>query len=341
MKEFFRTAVEHRLWAVLAATLNLVSCSPGEDRQQAGPDAAGVADRPAITRGLARMTDPHVFDCDVPGWRITAQGQITALDGSQWTVPAEVAFKSGPKATDLYNDCSGVMLDKASDLDPATIPVIEVDAAGEVITAYIFGDNYSEIYVNGRLVGVDPVPYWPFNTGAVRFRVKRPFTVGFKLVDWEENLGIGSETMKGVPFHLGDGGLTAVFKDAAGATIALTDGRWRALPYYVGPFRDAACLDLAGGKRGSSRCKSTTEANGADLFAAHWPVPDNWAAPDFDDSGWPAAVVYTNAEIGGSLNRPAYSNFADLFDDPAADAQFVWSGNLLLDNLVLLRGTVR
>jgi hypothetical protein len=33
-------------------------------------------------------------------------------------------------------------------------------------------------------------------------------------------------------------------------------------------------------------------------------------------------------------------NFTDIFDDPKADADFIWSSNLILDNLVLLRQTV-
>lgn len=33
-------------------------------------------------------------------------------------------------------------------------------------------------------------------------------------------------------------------------------------------------------------------------------------------------------------------NFRDVFDDPAVDADFIWSSNLVLDNLVLMRRTV-
>lgn len=323
-----------------AFLMTIISCSPGEEASNPKADPLGAADLPSISHGLAEVTDPYVFECDVPGWRVTAQGRSTASDGTRWTVPAEVAFKSGPKATDLYNDCSGVMLGGAGELDLQTVPVTEVEAGGEVITAYIFGDNYYELYVNGELVAVDAVPYWPFNTGVVRFRVKRPFTAAFKLVDWEENLGIGSELMRGVPYFLGDGGMAAIFRDAAGETIALTDASWRAQTFYMAPLIDPDCLEIKGTSRLSGACKIAGVENGADVYAAHWPLPADWAEPDFDESTWPMAHAYSNEDIGGSLKRPAFMNFTDIFDNPASDAQFIWSSNLLLDNLVLVRRTI-
>ena len=72
----------------------------------------------------------------------------------------------------------------------------------------------------------------------------------------------------------------------------------------------------------------------------HYPVPSNWYDSDFDDSAWPQAYTYTNATVGVN-NKPAYTNFTDLFDDPEHDAQFIWSSNLILDNEVLVRYTVK
>jgi hypothetical protein len=59
-------------------------------------------------------------------------------------------------------------------------------------------------------------------------------------------------------------------------------------------------------------------------------------AADFDDSSWPAAATYSNDTVGVD-NKPGYTNFTDVFDAPDSDAQFIWSSNLVLDNLVLLR----
>ena len=123
----------------------------------------------SITQGPAKQTGEPLIECpEVKGWRVTALGTIADADGKVWTTPAEVAFSKGPKATDLYNECNDVMLENANGLDLDSVPVVEVDADGEVYTTYFFADNYAEIYVNGKLIGVDPVPYWPFNTSAVQ-----------------------------------------------------------------------------------------------------------------------------------------------------------------------------
>ncbi len=73
--------------------------------------------------------------------------------------------------------------------------------------------------------------------------------------------------------------------------------------------------------------------------AAHWPLPDGWSSAAYDDSGWPFATLYSN-DTSGVNNKDAYTNFEAIFDHPAADAQFIWSSNVVLDNLVVLRTTI-
>lgn len=75
----------------------------------------------------------------------------------------------------------------------ASVPIVEIDPDGEVITGFIVGDNYFENYVNGKLVSVDDTPYTPFNSAIVKFKVKRPYTVTILGVDWDEHLGLGME----------------------------------------------------------------------------------------------------------------------------------------------------
>ena len=62
----------------------------------------------------------------------------------------------------------------------------------------------------------------------------------------------------------------------------------------------------------------------------------NWAAPNFDDSKWPRAYEYTDEDIGVTTLK-AYTNFPELFEG----ARWIWSLNLVFDNLVLARKTVR
>ena len=67
--------------------------------------------------------------------------------------------------------------------------------------------------------------------------------------------------------------------------------------------------------------------------ALHVREPNDWAQPTFDDSTWPRATVYTRAQFGP---KEAYTSIESLF----GSARFVWSRNLNIDNLVLLRRTV-
>ena len=60
---------------------------------------------------------------------------------------------------------------------------------------------------------------------------------------------------------------------------------------------------------------------------------------EFDDINWPQATTYSNQEIGID-NKPAYTNFVDIFDDSKNDAKFIWSSNVILDNQVIVRHTV-
>jgi len=301
------------------------------------PDAK-TDPKPSFTQGEARTNITKLYQWTGNNPRTANVGTIKAADGTEWTVPAQTHFKTATKAPDLYNEANGVEPDGIDNVDLEAIPVI--DAGGdELFTAYVFGDNYFEFYVNGKLLAVDPLPMTPFNSNAIRFKATRPFTVAIMGVDWEERLGLGFEKFRGAPFHQGDAGLVAVLKDAVGDTVAVTDASWKAQSYYTAPLRSIDCLVLKGAIRDSSKCSTDDTADGTSYFAAHWPIPENWSATNFDDSGWPNAKTYTNDFVGVD-NKPAYTNFTDLFDDPAADAQFIWSSSLVHDNLVLMRTTV-
>ena len=320
--------------------ISLASCDnvTSAEKNITPPVADQINTAPSITKGRATQNVSPVFECDVPGWRVTATGSITGHDAREWTVPASTAYTTAPKATDLFNECTGVLMDDANALDLNTVPIVNIDNDGEIITAYFFGDNYSELFINGKIIAVDPVPYWPFNTSAVRFKAKRPFIAGVKMIDWSENLGLGSELMRGVPYHTGDGGFVAILKDENGDVILSTDENWKVQPYYIAPLLDASCVTP---DRISKDCEVPPKKDAEAAYGVHYAIPDDWAQKGFDDTHWQTATLYTNEDIGGSLRRPAYENFTGLFDDPDHDAQFIWSQNLLQDNVVLARRTVK
>lgn len=295
------------------------------------------AQSPSYTTGLATVIHEDLIDCGNRS-RISAVGRITSDDGKVWTVPAETNFTTAEKAADMFNQCGGTQYSSSSDIDIDAVPVYNAGGNEEFI-AYIFADNYFELYVNGKLLAVDPVPFTPFNSNVIRFKASRPLTLAVKMVDWEENLGVGSEKNRGSNYHPGDGGLVAHIKSLNGQTIAITDASWQAQTFYTAPLSSRDCLVIDAAVRDSSACSVVAVDDGRTLSAAHWMIPENWAAPSYDASAWPGAHTFTNNTVGVD-NKKAYTNFADIFDDKNADAQFIWSSNLILDNVVLLRKTI-
>lgn len=296
-----------------------------------------AADAASFSVGAADTVIESLIDCG-RGSRVSGVGTITAEDGTVWTVPAETNFATGPKAADLFNECGGVELSSLEALDLGTVPV--ADAGGsEEFTAYIFADNYFELYVNGTLVAIDPVVFTPFNSNVVRFKADRPVTLAIMGVDWEENLGLGSEAGRGASYHPGDAGIVANIQDASGEVVKLTDDTWKAQTFYTAPLVDRSCLVEIENNRDSSACSTKGSNDGSGYSAAHWPVPAGWETQGFDDSDWPDAVVFDNDTVGVD-NKKSYTNFTSVFDTKGADAQFIWSSNLVLDNLVLLRTTI-
>ena len=305
-------------------------------------DASSYTGTASLTQGVAQTDVTNAYECD--RGRQTNIGSIQSTDGKTWTVPAATNLLNTdfPVASDLNNPCTGNDYRTASEalaqLDGSDI--IEVDADGEVYTAYVFADNYFEMYVNGVAVGRDNVPFTQFNSNIVRFKAKAPFTVAMHLVDWEENLGVGSESNNGSEFHAGDGGLVAVIKDKDNNIIAKTDETWKAQTFYTAPIRDLSCVSESGSERLSSNCVTTGNVqDGSADYGLHWELPTNWQQADFDDSSWPNATTYSNQTIGVD-NKSAYTNFIDIFDNEKADAEFIWSTNVVLDNEVIVRYTV-
>jgi hypothetical protein len=296
----------------------------------------------SVSQGLATVETENIYECD--RGREAPIGTSKATDGSSWTVPALVNFTDDnfPFASDLFNPCTKVEYRAANDalaaLDGADI--VEVDADGEVVTAFVFADNYFEMYINGIPVGKDNVPFTQFNSNIVRFRVQKPFTIAMKLVDWEENSGLGTESNRGNAFHAGDGGMVAVFKDSEGEIVATTNSKWKAQTFYTAPLKGLSCASEKGTLRLTANCETSASDNGNAYYALHWKVPADWQTKEFDDSAWPDATEFTNGTIGVD-NKPSYTNFTDIFDDKTNDAKFIWSTNVVLDNEVLVRFTVK
>ncbi len=300
----------------------------------------------SVSQGIGKQISANVDSCppNTPGFRPAPLGIVTATDGTTWTVPGEILpQKIAPLGTDIYNLCSKVTPKTHAQLPSVDkLPVVEVDRDGEIITGYVAADNYFELYVNGKLVAYDPVHYSPSNALIVRFKVKRPYTLVFRVVDWEEDLGVGTELGNANnkqawrDFYMGDGGLVARFSDGT-----VTDTSWKAQTFYISPLRSPDDVVEKGNVHDSSHLGRVHPKAGrlgcdAKCYAVHYKIPANYASPTFNDSNWPNAFEYTELDVGVE-NMFGYSLFRDLYKG----AKWIWTSNLVFDNVIIARKTVR
>ncbi|MEY4581420.1 MAG: hypothetical protein RL701_6123 [Pseudomonadota bacterium] len=324
--------------SLLLAAVSGTACAPDSSAPASTMNGA-TQDAGSVTMGLATTVEADIYPCGRPA----GVGTISDAMGSTWIVPADTKFadQGFPTASDLYNPCTKFLPENVATALAAlrAEDIVTVDADGEVITAFVFADNYFELYINGVPVGKDAVPYTEFNSSSLRFRVKRPFVVALRAVDWETHLGLGSEPFIGGEYDPGDAGIVAVFRDASGRSIATTNASWKVQSYYISPLQDFNCVSQKGSLRDSSTCETTGTNDGSHFYALHWRLPDGWYERSFDDSAWLGAATYTNERVGVG-NKPAFTKFVAIFDDPALDADFIWTSNLILDNEILARYTV-
>jgi hypothetical protein len=302
-----------------------------------------------VTQGLANKNIAETLNkCDYTNPKMNVRAspvaQITATDGTVVTIPAETALQKGlgPAAHDLYNECKQITPMNSAEVSTANVPIIDIDSGGDVITGFITADNYWEMYVNGKLVSVDHTPYTPFNSAIVKFRVKRPYTIAIMGVDWEERMGVGMEefpmprSAKTRDWYLGDGGIVARFSDGT-----VTDSTWKAQAFYIGPLLDPNQVVERGHVHDTPHSPGRAHPNVPNpncrekCYAVHYPIPANWMSPRFNDHYWPRAWEFTAQEIGVT-NYPAYTRYPELFQG----ARWIWSQNLVLDNVVIARKTV-
>ncbi|KII76103.1 hypothetical protein [Vibrio renipiscarius] len=321
-----------QLMSLSTALLLVAGCTPSADIS-ASTNLTDYTGTGSITQGLAKTIESNLFECKNGRSRVASIGEITDSEGKVWTVPATNHFMTAPKAVDLYEECANITPQSLADVDQASVPVAVIDADGEEITGYIFADNYFELYINGTLVAVDTVPFTPFNSSIVKFKVNKPYTIAVKVIDWEENLGLGTEDNRGKAYHPGDGGFIASFSDGT-----VTGPDWQAQTFYTAPIYDLSCLSEENGKRLSTTCSTDGTDSGENAYAAHWEVPSHWMKQEFDSTSWPQASSYSEDDIGVN-NKKSYMNFIDKFS--GAGASFIWSTNVVLDNEVLLRYEVK
>ena len=159
---------------------------------------------------------------------------------------------------------------------------------------------------------------------------------------------------------LGAGGFRAFFSNGV-----VTDSSWKCYTYHYGPVNWKQCF-AAEGRPGALKvipyCLfNVSEDDGFDsgCFSRTSPIPDGWANPDFDDSGWEYATEWDDKYVRPFV-WPAYPENCRDTDEvisPQLDAngdnmtcpsnidwgssKFIWRGDLDLDNRILCRYTLK
>ncbi len=169
-------------------------------------------------------------------------------------------------------------------------------AMTDTMKAEVYADNWFALYINGRLAVVDPIAFLPHNVVSVDLLPEYPMTIAVIAHD-------NADPKTGLEYgnHIGDAGFILKFADGT-----VTDGTWKVKAIERGPI---------GGDVDHPRVETE-------------PRPGNWFAPDYDDSAWENATVFTEQRVNP---KPPY------YEHDFSGAQFIWSKDLDLDNTVLFR----
>jgi phosphatidylethanolamine-binding protein (PEBP) family uncharacterized protein len=138
----------------------------------------------------------------------------------------------------------------------------------------VYADNWFMLYVNGRLVAVDPIQFTPHNVVSVDFLPEYPMTIAVLAKD-------NADPKTGLEYggSVGDGGFILKFADGT-----VTNASWKAKNFFHGPIN---------GDTANPQVKQE-------------PLPANWWAVEFDDSTWKNAKEYTVEEV--DPKQPYYEN---------------------------------
>ncbi|MFM7107035.1 MAG: hypothetical protein ACKOZU_00240 [Planctomycetaceae bacterium] len=179
-------------------------------------------------------------------------------------------------------------------------PRLRKPSLDDTIRANVYADNWFILYVNGELVAVDSIAFIPHNVISVDILPKYPMMIAVMAKD-------NADPKTGMEYantNVGDAGFILRFADGT-----VTDGSWKARCFSKGPV---------GGDTTDPRVENT-------------PIPENWFAVDFDDTGWKPAREYTEEDVGP---KQPFS------DADFKGATFIWTDDLKLDNTVIFRHRV-
>ena len=135
----------------------------------------------------------------------------------------------------------------------------------DTIKINVYADNWFMLYINGRLVAVDPIEFTPHNVVSVDLLPEYPMTIAVMAKD-------NADPKTGLEYgdHIGDGGFIIKFADGT-----VSNATWKAKSFFKGPLNHET----------------------VNPKVEHTPIPDQWWAVDFDDSKWANATEYTEERV--------------------------------------------
>ena len=171
----------------------------------------------------------------------------------------------------------------------------------DTVKANVYADNSFKLYINGELVAVDSIKFVPHNVVSVDILPAYPMTIAVMAID-----NADPETgMEYANTNIGDGGFILKLGDGT-----VTSGEWKAMKVSWGPID---------GDTKNPRVESVA-------------VPKGWTEAGFDDSKWTFAKEYSEETVGPK---------EPFFEHDFKGAKFIWSDDVLLDNVVLFRHVVK
>ena len=184
-------------------------------------------------------------------------------------------------------------------------------------TAEIWADNWFALYVNGKKVGEDSIPFLTersFNSEKISFRASFPLTIGIIARDYVENAS-GLEYIGKPNQQIGDGGIIAQIREVnSGQVVATTNKSWKVFVTNKAPINEE-CVKSS---NPLFDCKTVVTK-----------APNSWASASFKDVSWRSATEFSASAVG------VKDGFFDYSWAPGSS--LVWSSNLKLDNTILLR----
>ena len=143
----------------------------------------------------------------------------------------------------------------------------------DTIKASVYDDNWFRMYINGKLVAVDPIDFLPHNEVTLDLLPEYPMTIAILAKD-------NADPKTGLEYgdHIGDAGLIVKFADGS-----VSNTKWKTKVLFQGPV---------GGDAKNPRVR-------------YEPMPANRYAPGFDDSAWANAIQYAEDRVRPDGNYAA------------------------------------